>query len=249
MRQYFIDDYKAVIDKNTFREADISEDREKLLTATDTLSALCETVEGENNIVFYSDDAGAKRIIDQINLLIKEYRQLFVDDYKDNIKKNTFDDINRIEDKDKLNKAIKNLSSLKDMMDSEKEKTFDTEDDTYSELINTTDDLISEYQTRIEDIKRAEEEAKKAEENNNSSNYSDSNNYDYNYEDSGSGSVGNYDSGNSDSSGNSSGSSGSRNITWYESDDGHISYRDRDTGESWDNEGHHWNIHDIEGNW
>ena len=247
MRQYFIDGYNTAIDKNTFTEADISEDREKLLTAIDTLLALGETVEDEKSVVFYSDDIGAKDTANQIESLIIEYRQLFISDYNAVLKENTFDDTDKVKDKDKLNQTIKNLSALKDLVEAEREKIFG-DDDTYSELINMADDLISKYQTRIEDIEKAEEEAKKAEEKNNSSNYSDYNDYDNfsgnNYN---SGSDSSSSSGNSGSSGNSSDNSGSSGWTrTWESGNGHITYIDDRTGQAWDDQGNTWNFWDIQ---
>ena len=247
MRQYFIDDYNTVIDENTFPEADISEDREKLLTAIDTLLALSETVEDEKSIVFFSDSTGAKNTANQIELLLKGYRQQFVDDYNAVLRENTIDDTDKVKDMDKLNQAVKNLTALKDKIESEKNRVFEAEDDTYSELTDSADDFITMYQNRVKAIEKAEKEEEEATKQaaNNSSGYSNNN---------GSDSYGSSDSDYSSSSSNSSNSDsfsdsssgGSSYTRYWESNDGSRSYFDDRTGQAWDDQGNTWNFWDIQ---
>ena len=246
MRQVFIGDYNTVIDENTFSEADISEDREKLLTAIDALSALGETVEDEKSIVFFSDSTGAKDIANQIDLLIIGYRQQFVDDYNAVLKENIIDDTDKVKDKDKLNQAVKNLSALKDKIESEKNRVFEAEDDTYSDLADSADDFITMYQNRVKAIEKVEREAEEATKQapNNSSGYSSNN---------GSDSYGSSDSDYSSSSSNSSNSdsssdssSGGSSYTRYWGYEGSRSYFDDRTGQAWDDNGNTWNFWDIQ---
>ena len=135
--------------------------------------------------------------------------------------------VNKIDDKSKLEKVVENLNNFKKSLNKEANTTLADEEKlkSYNKTIN---DLISDYNDRIGDIKKAEEEAKKkaeeeakakeeAEATENQNNLYDnsydsgsSNNTNYNSNDNNY-SGGSSSGGSGNSNGNSSGSSGNSN--------------------------------------
>lgn len=251
MRDYFISGYEISITENTIESLKDSEDKE-IKNSITNLVDLKDLINKESEVTIGNEET-LKDYNSQIDGLIKSMRDYFIKQYDSKIKNNTLKNVNKIDDKSKLKKTVENLNNFKKSLNKEANTTLADEEKLKS-YNKTIDDLISDYNDRIGEIKKAEEEAKKkveeeaeATENQNNSydnsyDSGSSNNTNYNSNDnnySGGSSSGGSGSNSGNSSGNSSGSSGNNNSSnnsdykwWSWTDENGTDYRD--------NQGNHW---------
>lgn len=258
MQQYFIDEYNTTLTENTLENLEKVDDKEQIKTAVSNLIFLSKTIENEKNTVFISKSSEYTALTDKAISLVTEYRKYFTDNYNAVIDDNKLKDVDKIQDKNKLSKAIENLNALKKTIDSENDIIFESADG-YSDLFDKIDKLISSYQKRIEIIEETEKnqtsnssssDSSYSSDNNSSLNYSNNSNNDYssdyynNYNYS-SDSHNNYNDNNS--SNNNSNNSYNGNIYWYEDGEtGEKTYRD-EYGNHWDDHGNTWTDDDLGG--
>lgn len=178
IKESIINDYKSIIEANSIDDLENTEDKdikkaiENLLSFNSNIKANTDSIE---EISTYKTE---------IDTMISDMRKFFVDSYDATINKNTIKNVEKVDDKEKLEKAIENLKNLKKSLNNDSDITIE-DDETLGNYIKTIDKSIKSYENKIDEIKKAEEEAKKkAEEekksesdnsNSNSSNNSNSN--------------------------------------------------------------------------
>lgn len=202
MREYFISEYDSAINEIAVATLDEAE-RDDIKTSITSLTALNGQISAEAAVTL-NDDIKLNSYSDEISGLIKTMREHFASQYDGVIKENTFENVEEIEDKEKLSNAITNLNELKTLINEEADVTVDNEEvlNKYNEMV---DNLIESYENRISAIEKAEEEARQREEEERNNSYNSSSNNSNN-------SSGDSSSNNSSSNSNSS-SNGSNNST------------------------------------
>lgn len=186
----------------------ITERYNDFLNETDRAKKLeiLNTIENEfNEYTSASNDECFEEVKNEYISDLAKMKKYFTDEYNQTIEDNTLEDIDKIDDKDKINKCKDNLDSL--LVTITNEKDIVCSDDEFNSFKEDITELVDTYETRIEKIeadekaaqeaaekakaekeaaekKKSEEETSKSEENitSNSSNSTDnSSNYSYNY--------------------------------------------------------------------
>ena len=192
---------------------------------------------------------------DEYHSTISNMQKVFIKEYDQKLKENTLNDLDKIDDKEKLINAKSSLEDVLKTIKSEKDVVAnDTDIKKYGSKINT---LTTSYTERIAKIEEAEkkveeerlakeEEERKAQEEATKNNQSSSNN-NYVGNNSGNSNSSNSGAGNGNSSNNNGGNSNTGGGTWHDGyeyswiirDDGvKIEfYLDRATGNTYDMNG------------
>lgn len=246
MREYFISEYDSAINENAVATLDEAE-RDDIKTSITSLTDLNGQISAEAAVTLNDDDK-LNSYSDEISGLIKTMREHFASQYDGVIKENTFENVEEIEDKEKLSNAIANLNELKTLINEEADVTVDNEE-VLNKYNETADNLIESYENRISAIEKAEEEARQREEEerNNSSNNS-SNNNSNNSSNNESSSNNNSENSSSNNGGNSSGGHDPNHggLHHWVADEYSTSYFYND-GCAMDTNGNYWNWHEIAG--
>lgn len=250
IQESIISDYKSIIEANSIDDLENTEDKdikkalENLLSFNSSIKVNTDSIEEINTYTT------------EIDTMIADMRKYFADSYDTTISKNTIKNVEKVDDKEKLEKAIENLKKLKKSLNNDSNITIEN-DETLDNYTKTIDKLIKSYENRIDEIKKAEEEQKEVENNslnyNTSDNYDDSYNNDYsnssNYSDSGSSSNNDSYSSNSNSSSDDSNSNNNSSNEWHGGL--HHTYTNTITGITsyFYNDGYCYNDSGAEGNW
>lgn len=213
--------------------SEITERYNDFLNETDRAKKLeiLNTIENEfNEYTSASNDECFEEVKNEYISDLAKMKKYFTDEYNQTIEDNTLEDIDKIDDKDKINKCKDNLDSL--LVTITNEKDIVCSDDEFNSFKEDITELVDTYETRIEKIeadekaaqeaaekakaaeekKKAEEEATKTEEStsSNSSNNSTDNSSNYSYNDN---NNSNSSSNNSSSSSNNSNDNSSNNYS------------------------------------
>ncbi len=100
------------------------------------------------------DENTDKEVDEDYSKEIAAMRKYFTDEYQIIIDENTLNDVDKIDDKDELNKAIENLTNLKTLIFSERKAVYEVGEETNT--INEISTLIESYSDRIGNIESAE---------------------------------------------------------------------------------------------
>lgn len=223
-KKSIISDYESIIEANSISDLEKTSD-ESVQKSLENLLDFKKSIKSNTDAIKEIDDFNS-----EIDLIISDMRKHFTSNYDDTINKNTIENVEKISDKSKFEKAIKNLDELKDSLNKNADIIIDDET-VLKEYNKVIDDLIDSYENRIEEIKKAEEEAKKQEEAQN--NYSYDNSYnDYNSDNSYSGGSNSSSSSSSSNNNSSSSSNSTGNSNGYLPNHGGLLrwYRDDETG-------------------
>lgn len=227
IKESIINDYVSIIEANSINDfekatdKDVKKSLENLVNFNSSINANVDSIEEINT---YKTE---------IDTMISDMRKYFTSSYDDTISKNTIKNIEKITDKSKLEKTVKNLNELKDSFNINADITIGDEE-VLNGYIKTIDELIESYENRIDEIKKAEEEAKKQEENQNS--------YDNNSYSNNSNGSSNSNSSNNSSNNNSSTNLSDEDYRWWSYTDeyGNTTYHDN-RGNHWTEDGGYYN--------
>lgn len=102
-----------------------------------------------------TSDEMSVEILDAIepeyNETMQKMQQYFIDEYNTTLTENTFDNLEKVEDKEKIKNAISNLISLSKTIDNEKNTVFVSDFSEYTELTDKVNSLVTEYRKYFTD--------------------------------------------------------------------------------------------------
>ena len=170
MRQWFTDDYDKIYKENSISLEATTENKEDYENAKMALTSLQETIQSDKVLSKKESKTYQKKIAQKMTDYDTALTTIAVNEkkayYDALISDNTFDDVDSISSKSKLNTAISNLTDVLNAVKAE--SVFDT--DTVSAYETNINNLISIYNTRISAIEESEKQAaSKAKRNSNGS--------------------------------------------------------------------------------
>ncbi len=198
MRQWFTDDYDKIYKENSISLEATTDNKEAYENAKTALTSLQETIQSDKVLSKKESKTYQKKIAQKMTDYDTALATIAVNEkktyYDALISDNTFDNVDSISSKSKLNTAISNLTDVLNAVKAE--SVFDA--DTVNAYETNINNLIGAYNTRISAIEEAEKQAaaSKSKNNGNSDNSSTSN------------------SGSSGSSNSSGGSSSGNKPSW-----------------------------------
>ncbi len=176
MRRWFTDDYDKVIKENSISLEAVTENKEAYEGAKAALTSLQETMKSDNVLSKKESKTYQKKIAQKMTDYDTALATIAVDEkkayYDALIRDNTFDNVDSISSKSKLNTAISNLTDVLNAVKAE--SVFDA--DTVNAYEANINNLIGAYNTRLSAIEEAEKQAaSKAKSNSNGGSYGNSN--------------------------------------------------------------------------
>ncbi len=170
MRQWFTDDYDKIYKENSISLEATTDNKEAYENAKAALTSLQETMKNDDVLSKKENKTYQKKIEKKIAEYDTALATIAVNEkkayYDALISDNTFDDVDSISSKSKLNTAISNLMDVLNAVKAE--SVFDA--DTVNAYETNINNLIEAYNTRIFAIEEAEKQAaSKAKSNSNGS--------------------------------------------------------------------------------
>ena len=123
---------------------------------TTKLEILKELIDEVNE--YSKTEKPIKEVVQRYKQEIQSMKSCFIELYDTEVKQNTLSDVATITDKEALNNAKTNLTTLLDTMKSEYELTLSEAE--YTEYVDKINVLIDGYINRVAEIEKAEEEAR-----------------------------------------------------------------------------------------
>lgn len=177
MRQWFTDDYDKIYKENSISLEATTDNKEAYENAKTALTSLQETIQSDKVLSKKESKTYQKKIAQKMTDYDTALATIAVNEkkayYDALISDNTFDNVDSISSKSKLNTAISNLTDVLNAVKAE--SVFDA--DTVNAYETNINQLIEAYNTRISAIEEAEKQAaaSKAKSNNNNNSSSGNN--------------------------------------------------------------------------
>ena len=194
MRQWFTDDYDKIFKENSISLEATTDNKEAYENAKTALTSLQETMKSDDVLSKKESKTYQKKIEKKIAEYDTALATIAVNEkkayYDALISDNTFEDVDSISSKSKLNTSVSNLTDALNSIKSE--TSFDA--DTVNNYETNINNLISTYNARISAIEEAEKQAAASKAKSNSNGSTNGNNG----SSGSSNSTGNSSSGNSD---------------------------------------------------
>lgn len=101
-------------------------------------------------------------VLDQYKKTVTKMRKYFISDYEKNIKENTLENVESIQDKQQINEKKDNLNALKTLVSEEYKFTLDSKKQ-YDSYMKSITEIVTQYDDRIAVLEKEEEMQKQAE--------------------------------------------------------------------------------------
>ena len=101
-------------------------------------------------------------VLDQYKKTVTKMRKYFISDYEKNIKENTLENVESIQDKQQINEKKDNLNALKTLVSEEYKFTLDSKKQ-YDSYMKSITEIATQYDDRIAALEKEEEMQKQAE--------------------------------------------------------------------------------------
>lgn len=101
-------------------------------------------------------------VLDQYKKTVTKMRKYFISDYEKNIKENTLENVESIQDKQQINEKKDNLKALKTLVSEEYKFTLDSKKQ-YDSYMKSITEIATQYDDRIAALEKEEEMQKQAE--------------------------------------------------------------------------------------
>lgn len=101
-------------------------------------------------------------VLDQYKKTVTKMRKNFISDYEKNIKENTLENVESIQDKQQINEKKDNLNALKTLVSEEYKFTLDSKKQ-YDSYMKSITEIATQYDDRIAALEKEEEMQKQAE--------------------------------------------------------------------------------------
>lgn len=126
---------------------------EKLYTLKKVLKSQSKYLKEENQ---------DNNVLDQYKKTVTKMRKYFISDYEKNIKENTLENVESIQDKQQINEKKDNLNALKTLVSEEYKFTLDSKKQ-YDSYMKSITEIATQYDDRIAVLEKEEEMQKQAE--------------------------------------------------------------------------------------
>lgn len=126
---------------------------EKLYTLKKVLKSQSKYLKEENQ---------DNNVLDLYKKTVTKMRKYFISDYEKNIKENTLENVESIQDKQQINEKKDNLNALKTLVSEEYKFTLDSKKQ-YDSYMKSITEIVTQYDDRIAVLEKEEEMQKQAE--------------------------------------------------------------------------------------